>query len=69
MIVYLLTESEKDSIVGKQFAPSSIFNPIQDFYDQWVISKEEVEYCINIEFLWIKNLPQIEYIPKIYDEI
>lgn len=62
--VGLLTETQKDSLVGQQYAPDSYFNPILDFFDQWVISTEEIEYNVNPEFMWIKDLPLIEYVPK-----
>ena len=62
--VGLLTEAEKDSLVGQQYAPDSYFNPIQDLYDQWVISIEEMDFCVNPEFQWVKDLPLIPYEPK-----
>jgi len=62
--VGLLTETQKDSLVGQQYADDSYFNPIQDDFDQWVISTEEIEYNVNPEFMWIKDLPLIEYVPK-----
>jgi hypothetical protein len=62
--VYLLTDLQKDDLVGQMYAPDSYFNPIQDANDNWVISTEEVDYCVNPEFTWVKDLPLIEYIPK-----
>ena len=62
--VGLLTETQKDSLVGQQYAPDSYFNPIQDLYDQWVISIEEMDFCVNPEFQWVKDLPLIPYEPK-----
>jgi len=62
--VGLLTEIEKDSLIGQQYAPDSYFNPIQDLYDQWVISIEEMDFCVNPEFQWVKDLPLIPYEPK-----
>lgn len=62
--VGLLTEAEKDSLVGQQYAPDSYFNPIQDINDNWVISIEEIDYCVNPEFQWVKDLPLIPYEPK-----
>jgi len=62
--VGLLTDLQKDDLVGQWYAPDSYFNPIQDFNDDWVISTEEIDQCINPDFLWVKNLPLIEYIPK-----
>lgn len=62
--VGLLTETQKDELVGQMYAPDSYFNPIQDNADNWVISIEEMEYCVNPEFLWVKDLPLIIYEPK-----
>jgi hypothetical protein len=62
--VYLLTDVQKDELIGQLYDPDSYFNPIQDANDNWIISIEEVDQCINPELLWVKNLPLIEYIPK-----
>lgn len=63
MMVALLTIEQTDSIVGQIYAPDSYFNPIQDLNDNWVISLEEVDQCVNPDFMWIKDLPLIEYQP------
>jgi hypothetical protein len=62
--VGLLTELQKDEIVGQWYAPDSYFNPIQDAQDNWVISVEEMEQCVNVNYLWVKDLQLIEYTPK-----
>jgi hypothetical protein len=62
--VGLLTVEQKDELVGQIYAPDSFFNPIQDLNDNWVISVEEMEYCVNPEFLWVKDLDLIPYEPK-----
>jgi hypothetical protein len=62
--VGLLTESQKDSLVGQLYDDDSYFNPIQDDFDQWIISTEEMEFCVNPEFQWVKTLPLIDYKPK-----
>lgn len=62
--VGLLTEIQKDELVGQEYAPDSFFNPLQDNADQWIISIEEMEYCTNELFLWVKDLPLIIYEPK-----
>jgi len=63
-LVGLLTESQKDSLVGQLYDEDSYFNPIQDIDDNWIISTEEMEFCVNPEFQWVKTLPLIEYKPK-----
>lgn len=62
--VGLLTVAQKDELIGQQYAPDSYFNPIQDINDYWVISTEEMINCVNPDFLWVKDLPLIVYVPK-----
>jgi hypothetical protein len=62
--VGLLTESQKNELVGQLYDEDSYFNPIQDDLDQWIISVEEMEFCVTPEFQWVKDLPLIEYKPK-----
>ena len=62
--VGLLTISQKDLLIDQTFAPDSYFNPIQDANDNWIISIQEMYYCVNEEFLWVKDLPLILYTPK-----
>jgi len=64
MIVYLLTEQQKNSLIGKRYFSNSYFNPIQDINDNWIISEEEVLTADNEDILWVKDLEQIEYEPK-----
>ena len=63
--VGLLTVEQKDELVGQMYAPDSYFNPIQDDADNWIISIEEMEYCTNELFLWVKDLDLIVYVPKV----
>jgi hypothetical protein len=62
--VGLLTESQKNKVVGQLYDDDSYFNPIQDIEDNWIISVEEMEFCVNPEFQWVKDLRLIEYKPK-----
>ena len=62
--VGLLTLEQKDSLVGQMYTDDSYFNPIQDADDNWIISVEEMEYCTNPDFMWVKNLTLIPYVPK-----
>jgi hypothetical protein len=64
ILVGLLTIEQKDSLVGQMYDEDSFFNPITDLSDQWIISTEEMEFCVNPEFQWVKDLPLIEYKPK-----
>jgi hypothetical protein len=63
MTVYLLTSYQADSLRGVEFMPDNFFNPIQDANGNWIITEEEVSQT-SIE--WVKDLPQIQYEPIIY---
>jgi predicted DNA-binding transcriptional regulator len=69
LYVGLLTELQKDQLVGQLYAPDSYYNPIQDIDNNWVISVEEIEQTITLKFIWVKELPLIPYTPKQYNEI
>jgi hypothetical protein len=64
MIVYLLTEQQKNSLIGKYYFSNTFFNPIQDNNNNWIISQEEVLNATYEDVLWVKDLPTIEYIAK-----
>jgi hypothetical protein len=63
-LVGLLTEVQKDEIADQPYSADSLFNPIQDVDENWVISTEEMIYCTNEEFMWVKDLELIPYLPK-----
>ena len=62
--VGLLTEIQKEELVGQWYMPDSYFNPIEDADDNWVISVEEMTQCVNPDFMWVVDLPLIPYVPK-----
>lgn len=64
MEVGLLTLEQKEELVGQMFAPDSYFNPIQDGNEpsNWIISIEEINFCVNPKFLWVKDLPLIPWV-------
>lgn len=69
MKVYLLKEEQNNSLIGLEFGKDSFFNPIQDKNDNWIISLEEYNGCLDCEecikkYDWIVNCEQIEYEPK-----
>jgi len=63
-LVGLLTEVQKNELVGVYYSADSIYNPIQDIDDNWIISIEEIIYTTNEDTLWVKDLELIEYKPK-----
>ena len=69
LYVGLLTELQKDELIGQLFAPYSYYNPIQDIDNNWIISVEEIEQTITLEFMWVKDLPLILYTAKEYENL
>jgi hypothetical protein len=65
--VGLLTELQKDELVGQLFDEDSYFNPIQDANDNWIISIEEIENNVNPNFEWLQELEMIIFVPKEYN--
>lgn len=66
MVVGKLTLAQKNKLFEKEFLPDMVYNPFQDIDDNWCISVEEIEQSTRT---WIKNLPLIEYVPKITESI
>ena len=64
--VGLLTELQKDELVGQLFDEDSYFNPIQDAKNNWIISIEEIENNVNPNFEWLQELEMIIFVPKEY---
>lgn len=62
--VGLLSAQQAESLQGQTFQTDSYFNPIQDAENNWVLSAEEIAYCCNPEFLWVKELDMIPFTPK-----
>lgn len=64
MQVGKLTEEQKDQLLGQQYTVNNYFNPIQDGSSppNWIISIEEIICCDIDEFLWVKNIPLIEWV-------
>lgn len=62
--VGVVTIENKDRIIGQWYMEESFFNPIQDNDDNWVISVQEIKQCINPNFMWVKELQLIPFVPK-----
>lgn len=67
MEVYKLTTEQKEALIGQTYDGIQYFNPVLDAENNWFISIEEVNGCINESFQWVKDLPLIEYNPVIYE--
>lgn len=60
----MLTEDQANQLKGIEYTTDMTFNPIQDENGNWIISREEVS---NTTIDWVKELPTIEYNPKLID--
>jgi hypothetical protein len=61
MKVVLLTEPEKNSLVGELVQQDWYFYPVQDCNGNWIISTEEVDNSIYPQHDWIKSMPLIDW--------
>jgi hypothetical protein len=59
--VGLLTLIEKEAVEGKEYTSNSYYNPIRDTNANWIISTQEMEDTIMVDYLWVKELPLIEW--------
>jgi hypothetical protein len=61
--IAILTETEKESLVGQLVQPDWYFNPVLDCNDNWVISTQEISASIYPQNDWIKSLPLSTWCP------
>jgi hypothetical protein len=63
-LVGLLTEVQKNELIGVYYSEDSIYNPIQDIDNNWIISVEEMQSTSNPDTMWVKDLELVIYQPK-----
>jgi len=71
-MIAIVTQQQKDILIGKTYDGVCYFNPIQDLNDNWVISEQEYYYCLGLwyidelqtELSFITSLSLSEYFPK-----
>jgi hypothetical protein len=61
MKVGILTETEKNSLVGQLVESGWYFNPVLDCDGNWIISTQEMDNSIYPQNDWVKSLPLIEW--------
>ena len=72
-MIAIITQQERDILVGQTFDGTCFFNPIEDMNLNFVISEQEYYYCLglwyldelNSELVFIKDLSLTIYEPKI----
>lgn len=60
-MIAIITEIQKDLLVGQRFDGVQFFNPVQDIDSNWCISQEEINQCTNLDFQWVKDLSLSTY--------
>ena len=60
-MIAILTEEQKDQLVGQTYDGVCFYNPIQDANDNWIISQEEINQS---DLQWLKELELSEFQPK-----
>ena len=63
--VAIITLEQADLLRGQEFAPASHYNPVQDCLANWIITIQEIEQTTNPEYLWVQDLPLIDWCPPI----
>lgn len=66
--VAIITQEQSELLAGQEFAPASHYNPVQDCNDNWIISEQEIEQTTNPDYLWVKDLPLIDWCPPVFDD-
>lgn len=61
--VGLLTLEQKNDLVGQLYMTDVFFFPIQDVNGNWIISTQEIDHCVNPDYMWVRDLPLIIYEP------
>lgn len=67
MKVKLLTAEQKDTLIGVEISDSHFYGPTEDGNGNWFISIIECEQTTNPDYLWVKALPEIDYVPIPFD--
>jgi hypothetical protein len=63
MKVKLLTLEQKNLLVGAEITDSLFANPFLDADGNHILSLQEVADATNPDYLWINELPEIDYVP------
>lgn len=61
MNVAIITETQKNSLIGELVQPDWYFNPVQDCDGNWIISEQEIDGSIYPQNEWVKSLPLIDW--------
>lgn len=59
--VAILTQEQYEQVHLKQLAPDHAFFCGKDANDNWTVEKKQIDQITNEEFLWLKQLPLVEF--------
>ena len=63
--VGIIKEEQATELTGQSYDNyGSLFCPVQDVNDNWVISQVEIESNVNAQFKWVNSLALVDYKPK-----
>jgi hypothetical protein len=65
MMVKLLSQEQYDLIKDNLFNETNYFLSIMDANNNWTLELSQVEQITNVDFFWVKDLPEIEYKRKV----
>jgi hypothetical protein len=68
-MIAIITEIQKDSLIGQRFDNLQFFNPVQDIDNNWTISIEEINQCTNVDFQWVKDLTLSVFNPPLTEPL
>ena len=64
-MVKLLSQEQYDLIKDNLFNETNYFLSIMDANNNWTLELSQVEQITNVDFFWVKDLPEIEYKRKV----
>lgn len=64
MIIYLLSEQQKNQVDGQIYTDDLVFTPEYDIRVDWYLLEYQVIDTTNPEFLWVKTLYKYDLEPS-----
>jgi len=68
ILVAVLTEEQYEKVHLKELQPDHAFYCSKNIDNNWVIEQTQIDQIQNDQFLWLKQLPLIEYQAPIIEQ-
>jgi hypothetical protein len=68
ILVAVLTQEQYEQVHLKELQPDHAFSCAKNIDNNWVIDQTQIDQIQNDQFLWLKELPLIEYHPPIIEQ-